>query len=97
MEISKTEIAAFLVLSPIVGVLFTHLLDGGEQTITIHVPNAQVELLKQGRGDPAQLYGAFAKVVDPIITAGGQGADIEVQSGGKLTHLQNLPKPAVAP
>ncbi|MAF97716.1 MAG: hypothetical protein CMH26_03690 [Micavibrio sp.] len=63
-----------------------------ENTISIYVPKDQREELKKGSGDPAELYKIFAEQVDPLITAGGRSATVEVTVDGDVTLIQHAPK-----
>lgn len=60
--------------------------------ISIKLTEEQREEFKKGSGDPAELYKIFAEQVDPLITAGGQSATVEVTVDGDVTLIQHAPK-----
>ena len=62
--------------------------------VEIKIPDATIQQFEQGQGNPADLYKLFAEKADVIITAGGQGATIEIVAGEDVTKIKHTPAAA---
>ena len=68
-----------------------------EPAVTVDIPAATEQAFANNDGNVAALYETFAKAVDPMITAGGQNAEVLVIANGDTAHFQHQPQPPKSP